>query len=726
MCRLSFVLAALAATLSLAAGAPEQEYGGVNYPTPGGGSAAAHYSTLTGIDRRNVGRLGLAWSYDLGTDRVQEATPVVIDGVLYTSGNIGHAYAFDGATGRVLWTFTPQIDMQVNRTACCDQANRGVAVADGKVFVAALDGVLYALDAKTGRIVWKVDTVVDHRRGYTSTGAPTVAGNLVVIGNAGAEFDTRGYVSAYDRITGGLAWRFFIVPRDPAKGPQESPALVAALKTWDRHSRWDVGGGGTAWDAIVYDARLGNLYVGTGNGGPYSHAVRSPSGGVNLYLSSLLALDPKTGRLKWFYQETPQDSWDFTATQPMVLADLKIDGRMRPVIIHTPKNGYLFVIDRATGRPLRIKRLVETNWTSGYDLKTGQARLAPEHADFSLSPKIVFPASAGARNWYPASFDPQRGLYYASVLDMGNLMFTAPGPAPRRARALNAGAALIFTPDLVAALPTLPPPVRAIVEKLPEMTRVRARPYSSELRAIDPLTGTTRWAVKLAGWQDRGSVLAAKSGLLFHGSIDGRFNVYDSDGGRLLKSIDTGSSMLAGAATYEVGGVQYVAIATGWGGGGWNFVPRYSAAYRYGNENRLLVFKLGGGPVFKPAPLPPLEVAPPPPPQDAGVTPATLAKGQGLFFGNCAICHSNQLRSISPDLRRMPPQVHEAFRDIVLGGALVAGGMPRWNDLLSASDADAIHAYLIDLQAKARARELALQHAGKPLDAPSLAIMSNY
>ena len=722
------MLGCIAGLLALAAcgGGKGSSPANVDWPFPNGDPESTHFSSLADIDRGNVDRLGLAWSYDLGAGRVQEATPVVIGGVMYTSSNLGRAYALDAATGRELWKFEPQLDMQTNRSACCDQANRGVAVAEGKVFVAALDGVLYALDARTGAVAWKQDTIVDRSRGYTSTGAPTVAGNLVLIGNAGAEYDTRGYVTAYDLASGRQVWRFYTIPHDPAQGPQESPELEAALKSWDPHSRWDVGGGGTAWDAINYDRKYDTIYVGVGNGGPYSHAVRSPAGGDNLYLSSVVALDRKTGRMKWFYQETPKDSWDFTAVQPMVLADLEVDGKVRPVILHTPKNGFFYVIDRETGRPLRANALVRQSWANGVDLKTGKVRLTPESSDYSKGPQIVFPGSPGARNWYPPSYDAKSRTYYASVLDMGNLMFVSPGTSPRRPKALNAGAALIFTPDLVDSLPTLPPPVRAAVEKLPTMAWVKQKPYSSELRAIDPVTGKSKWTVPLEGWQDRGGVLATDGGLVFHGSLSGRFNVYDAATGKLLKSIETGTSMLAAPMTYKVGGVQYVAVMAGWGGGGWSFVPTYSAAYKYGNAGRLLVFKLDGGPVPMPKPLPPLEVAPPPPPQLPGVTPATLAKGQALFFANCAICHSNQPRSISPDLKRMQPEKHRAFNQILLEGLFVPNGMPRWDDMFSKEDADAIHAWLIDEQGKTHAREAELKKRGLPLDSRSLAIMSNY
>jgi quinohemoprotein ethanol dehydrogenase len=704
------------------AGAGEQD----DWPTAGRDAGKSHHSPLADITAANVGTLGLAWAVDLGTNRVLEATPIVVDGVMYTSGVAGRAYAMDGATGRELWRFEPAVDMQVNRTVCCDMANRGVAVANGKVYVSALDGWLYALDAATGKVVWKSDAVVDRIRGYSSTGAPEVADKVVVIGNAGAEYDVRGYVSAFDLETGELRWRFWLVPRDPRLGPQDHPDLERAIGTWDPDSRWDVGGGGAAWDAIHYDAETGLVLVGTGNGGPYHTLKRSPKGGDQLYLASIVALDAKTGRLEWFYQETPGDNWDYTSTAPMILTQMTIDGERRPVMIHAPKNGFLYLLDRRDGRLLRANPIVRTNWARSVDPKSGRPVIDAEAADYGKGPKIVFPATPGARNWHPASFDPETGLYYASVLDMGNLIFTTPGAKPFASRVLNNDAALIFGPDLEAALPTLPPPMQAAVKALPAFEEVRRLPYVSELRAIDPLTGRTRWAAPMKGWQDRSGVLTTAGGLLFQGSIDGTFRVFDKRDGRMLKSIDTGTSILAAPMTYRVNGVQYVAVMAAWGGGGFPFVPQYAAAYQRGNRGRILAFRLGGGAVPIPPELLALEVAPAPPAQKPGVTAAMLERGRALFFGNCVICHSNQHRSVTPDLRRMARTTHDAFDSIVLGGALVPNGMPRWDDRLSRSDVDSLHAYLIDLQAKTRAEELARQKAGVPLDAPSLAILSNY
>ena len=696
----------------------------VDWPSPGGDAGKTHHSPLTDIGPGNVARLGLAWAADLGTTRGLEATPIEVGGVLYTSGVAGRVYAFDAASGQALWQFTPDVDMQVNRSVCCDMVNRGVAVVDGRVFVAALDGVLYALDARSGAVVWHVDTVDDHTRGINATGAPEIAGDVVVVGNAGSDYDARGYVSAYDRATGQLRWRFHVVPRDPAKGPQESPELTAALKTWDPQSRWDVGAGGSPWDAIVYDPETGLVLVGTGNGEPYSLSRRSPRGGANLYVSSIVALDARTGRMRWFYQESPSEQWDYDATAPMILTSLRVDGADRAVILHAPKNGFLYAIDRHTGRLLRANPLVRVNWAKRINPATGAPEIDTAAANISQGPKIVFPGTPGARNWMPPSYDPASGLYVASVQDMGNLIFTPPGPQPYAPKGLNTEAALIFTPQLAAAMPGLPPPVQAAVRALPAWQETLRNPGGSSIRAIDPLTGKARWTVPTQGWQDRGGVLTTASGLVVHGTLGGDLVVRDIRDGHVLKAIPTGNSILAAPMTYRVGGVQYVAVMAAWGGGGFPYVPRYAAAYERENQGRLLVFRLDGGAVPLPPALPALTVAPPAPGQTAA--PATITAGRALFFGHCAICHANQPRSITPDLRRMSPATHAAFDEIVLRGLYLPAGMPRWEDVLSPADAHAIHAFLIDAQARTRAEDLAKQARHLPLDAPSLAILSNY
>ncbi|WAT17530.1 PQQ-binding-like beta-propeller repeat protein [Aurantiacibacter sp. MUD11] len=736
-----FALAA-AASLALAACGdsfdPESidtgTYGaGENWDNPGGDWAESHFSRLEGINPGNVAQLGLAWEYDLGTERVQEATPVVIDGVMYTSGNLGKTYALNAATGEELWTFTPEMDMQIARSICCDWANRGVAVADtadGKlVLVAAVDGILYALDADDGSIVWQVDTITDRGRAYTVTGAPELAGDLVVIGNAGAEYDTRGYVTAYKVSDGSQAWRFFTVPRDPDLGPQEHPELEAALETWSEDARYDIGLGGTAWDAIVYDPEFDQVIIGTGNGDPINVHVRSPGGGDNLYLSSLVAVDRESGEMNWYIQQTPGDSWDLTATQPMILDTREIGGEQRPVVLHTPKNGFFFVIDREDGRVHQANPLVRMSWADGWDYEAGRPNLTPELSDYRDQAQIVFPGSPGARNWYPAAYDPGRDTYFAHVLDMGNLLFLTGDPnvpPERQEKFLNPGTAIIFTADLQAAAGTLPPPMRMAMEQLETWQWVVDKPYESQLRAIDPMTGETKWAVDSLGWQDRHGVLATQSGLVFHGNAAGTVFARDSETGEVLWSVETGSTIMAAPMTYSVDGVQYVAVQTGWGGGGWGFVPGYSAAYAKGNANRLLVFRLDGGEVPVPDDLPPLEPAPAPPEQYEGVTPEYLAMGGALFTENCMICHSNQPRAPLPDLRRMAPNIHAGFDQILLQGLFVNQGMPSFADRLSEEDVRAIHAYLISLQGPLRERELELQRRGLPLDSQALTILSNY
>ncbi len=709
-------------------GVDSSVYGaGDDWNNPGGDWAESHFSRLEDIGPGNAAQLGLAWEYDLGTARVQEATPVVIDGVMYTSGNLGRVYALDAASGAELWTFSPEVDMQYNRYSCCDQANRGVAVAGDQVFVATLDGWLYALDAKTGEVAWKADTFPDRSRAYAITGAPEIAGDLVVIGNGGAEYDTRGYVTAYDMRTGEQAWRFNTVPRDPAEGPQESEALEAALDSWSENTRWDIGGGGTVWDAITYDPEFDQVIIGTGNGAPHPQALRSASGGDNLYLSSLVAIDRESGKMNWHFQETPGDNWDFTASQPMILADVEVEGAAHKAILHAPKNGFLFVVDRETGKPLAVNAMVRMNWATGWDNEAGRPILSPETSDYSTGPKIVFPAFPGARNWYPPAYDPGRNLYFASFLDMGNLLFLPPGleKAPHRAKALNAGPAILFSPDLEALLPSLPPPLQEAAKALDHWQWVKEKPFVSQLRAVDPVTGQTKWAADLEGWQDRGGVMATRSGLVVHGSLSGKLILRDAESGRIVKQIETGSTIMAAPMSYRVNGVQYIAVQTGWGGGGWGFVPSYAAAYSKGNANRLLVFKLGGGEVPIPEDLPPLQPAPQPPEQLEGVTAQTIERGSALFATTCAICHSNQPRAPLPDLRRMAPGTHRAFDQIVLEGLLLPNGMPRFDDLLDEQETKAIHAFLIDQQKALRARELELQAAGKPLDSQSLTVLSD-
>ena len=605
-----------------------------------------HYSPLAQIHRDNVNRLGFAWDYDTHTVRGLEATPIVVDGVMYTSGSIGQVFALDAKTGKELWTFDPKNDLRVNQRACCDEVNRGVAVWKGKVYVASFDGHLFALDANTGAIVWKADTIVDRKRAYTSTGAPEVAGKVVVIGNAGAEYDARGYVSAYDLDTGKLAWRFYTVPGDPSQ-PYENPELEMAAKTWDPQSQWNMGGGGTVWGDMVYDPELNLLYFGTGNGTYYDQSRRSPAGGDNLFIASLLALNPDTGRLVWYYQEAPGDQWDYDVVQQIILAELKIEGRARKVLMQASKTGFFYILDRQTGRVLSAEKYVPVTWADHVDLKTGRPVEAADARSYKYSwngNRFISPSPMGGHSWNPMSYDPETGLVYIPTIENGQ-------------EGLFSGKAF--------------------------------------LRAWDPLRGRIVWDVPMSDWWDRPGVLATAGGLVFQGTGTGHFCAYDALTGQKRKDIEVGTSIGAGPMSYSIDGTQYIAVMAAWGGGGWSFQHPTSAAYQRGNEGRIIAFKLDGGPTPMPPRLPPVLSIPKPPPLTASAE--TIQKGEDLFKAHCGSCHLNLPGTLAPDLRRMSRETHEAFDQIVLGGALINAGMPPWDDVLSPADADRIHAYLISI-----------------------------
>jgi len=639
-----------------------------------------HYSPLTAIDRQNVKTLGFAWDFATGTERGMEATPIVVDGVMYTSGVAGRVYALEAATGKLLWRFEPPADLKYTRSSCCDQVNRGVAVWQGRVYVASIDGILYSLDARDGKVLWKADTIVDRTRGYTVTGAPQVAGNVVVIGNGGAELDARGYITAYKLDDGAQAWRFFTVPGDPSK-PFEHPELEQAAKTWDPNWPWQLGGGGTVWDSMAWDPELNLLYVGTGNGAPWNRELRSPSGGDNLFLSSLLAINPDTGRLVWHYQEVPGDQWDYTATQHIQLATLTIDGQPRQVLMHAPKNGFFYVLDRKTGELLSADPYEDVTWATHIDLKTARPAFnlaRTEYADGKS--KVVFPSPVGAHNWNPMSFSARTGLVYIPTVHFGGT-FTR----PERFSEYRPGR---FNTNVVAGfgVTTSDP---AALKGLPDPTP------SAALKAWDPVKKQVVWTGPKMSMMDHGGVLSTAGGLVMQGSIDGNLRVFDDASGTLLHEIMIGSPMIAAPMTYSVDGVQYVAILAGSGGGGWSSWTPENIASRNGNANRIVALRLDGGAIPQPEPLQPLPPMAEPPARKG--TPADLAAGRQLFNENCAHCHANAGRGPVPDLRRSTPATHAAFQQIVRGGALQPRGMPRWDDLLSEREVDQIHAYLIDL-----------------------------
>ena len=669
--------------------------------TAGRDAGKSHYSPLASINAGNLEQLGFAWDFATHTNRGLEATPIVVDGVLYTSGVSGRAYALDARSGHEIWAFDPQVDGQTARKTCCDVVNRGVAVWKGSVYVAALDGRLFALDAATGHVRWTVDTITDHTRGYTSTGAPEIAGEQVVIGNAGGEYDGRGYVSAYDLASGKLRWRFFTVPGDPTL-PFENPELKHAAATWDPHSRWDVGLGAPVWDGMVYDPRLDLLYVATGNAAPWAAKTRSPRGGDNLFTCSILAIHARTGRLAWYYQEVPGDQWDYDSTAPMILADLSIDGRRRRVLMHAPKNGFFYVFDRSSGALISAKNFVPVNWTTGIDPKSHRAIINTQAADYTNGPKAVFPWGGGAHSWTPMAYSSQSGLVYIPVSEGANILFDAAQTHERRVGLTNSETSSIA----LGAFKMPPPPnlsteLRAALDA-PELTAgVPSKRISAYLDAWDPIRQQRVWRHEEPNLFDRSGVLATAGGIIVQGDIEGNLNFYDARSGELLRAIDLGSSIIAAPMTYVIDGEQYIAVMAGLGGGPLSYAPPPgSAADRYGNQGRVIALKLGG---VNP-PLPPLLPPPPPVPEPPANTasPEQINNGARLFAQNCGRCHLNAgTRGATPDLRRMSAATHDAFKQIVLNGLLRPLGMPQWDDVFSEQQVDDIHAYLISISAQA-------------------------
>jgi quinohemoprotein ethanol dehydrogenase len=654
-----------------------------NWYTTGRTLSEEHYSPLTQIDGANVGKLGFAWQYDMRTRRGLEATPVIIDGVMFVSGSWSRVYALDARDGRELWTFDPKVPGEWARNACCDVVSRGIAVWRGRVFVGTLDGRLIALDAANGKPLWSQDTLVDRSRSYTITGAPRIAGDKVIIGNGGGEIGVRGYVSAYDVMTGQLAWRFFTVPGDPAH-PYEHPELEQAARTWDPESLWEAGGGGTAWDAMAYDADLDLLYVGTGNSNPYPIGLRSPAGGDNLFLSSILAIRATTGRLAWHYQTTPGETWDYTSVQHIILADLEIGGRPRKVLMQAPKNGFFYVLDRVTGELLSAKPYVPVNWASHVDMRTGRPVPTAE-GDYSRVTRWVTPGTFGGHNWQPMAFSPQTRLVYIPTIESAEHFAVDreyPGYVPRLMNNVGRGRK---------------------AERHADEHSGRELPWRGALKAWDPVTQKEAWRIDYP-YPYNGGLLATAGNLVFQGTTDGFLDAYDAASGKRLARITVGTSIMAAPASYSVDGQQYIAVLAGYGGALLSEYPQGSAAREYGNDGRIVAFRLGGGPVPLPsrvdwdANLPPL-------PEKMSTDPAVLDRGRVAFERACSACHTRDDEPNGyPNLLRLTPEKHRLFDEIVLRGAFAARGMASFADLLSESDTHALQAYLIDEAYKARSR----------------------
>ena len=634
------------------------------------------FSPLKSIDASNIKELSLTGYYDIPTHMGQEATPIVVDGVMYIATDWSIVKALDAQTGKLLWSFDPEVKRALVN-GCCGGVNRGVAVWRGKVFVGALDGRLIALDAATGKPFWQTVTV-DQKKPYTITGAPRIVKGRVLIGNGGAEMGVRGYVSAYDADNGKMLWRFYTVPGRP--GHKDGAASDKALhdradSTW-YGNYWKYGGGGTVWDSMAYDSKLDLLYIGTGNGSPWNQRIRSQGHGDYLFLSSIVALRPDTGEYVWHYQTTPGESWDFTATQHMILADLKIDGRMRQVLMQAPKNGYFYVLDRATGELLSAKPFVPMTWSTGFDMKTGRPIENPDSRFYNTGkPFLIAPSGLGAHSWEPMSYSPQTGLVYIPVQQLpvayvdGDRHF---GP-----QKFNLGVEFAFVAT---------PPELAVM---------------GWLAAWDPVAGKEIWRAPHPV-PTNGGLLSTAGGLVFQGDAQGMFTAYAADNGNKLWSFEAQTGIVAGPMSYTVGNEQYVAVLAGWGGN----LPMLGGA-RLGaiGTNRVLIFKLGGTATL---PAKAEEVAGPLNPPAQAQMPARIKQGAADYASYCSRCHGFSAISggNTPDLRHRPMLMGDAWLKVVRDGVLANSGMAGFGSVLNRNQIEAIRAYVIS--------EAQKESAGKP------------
>ena len=642
-----------------------------NWMATGRTYSEQRFSPLDKINERNVAQLGLAWHAKLDIDHGTEATPLVVDGVMYVTGARSIVYAFDARNGKLLWKYDPHVPAAWLGNGCCDIVNRGVAAWEGRIYVGSYDGRLIAIDARNGRKLWEVLTV-DSKHPYTVTGAPRIANGKVFIGNGGSEFGTRGYVTAYDARTGKRVWRFYTVPAGPQSAKGDA-AMKLATATWQGDVAWQWRGGGNVWDSMAYDPEFNLLYIGVGNASPWNRYLRNPKGGDNLFLTSIVALDADTGRYVWHYQTTPNEGFDYDAAVQMILADLTVEGRARKVLMQASKNGFFYVLDRKNGELISAEPFSKVNWATRIDGKTGRPVEDPTVTDYSKEPKLIWPGPMGAHSWNPMAFDPQKGLVYIPENEAPFLYINAPD-AKFISNAWNVGVALPPSPE--------DPAGAAQVLAL----------FKGSLVAWDPVAQKAAWKVPYQS-PGNGGVVATAGNLVFQGTADGHLVAYSAANGAKLWSADTQTGVVAAPITYSVDGEQYVAIAAGWGGGFPRFLGEIAAQNRVHTISRMLVYKLGGSEVLPPMPPGPARTAPPP----LTASNASIDRGRALYTANCSVCHGGSAVSggSTPDLRHMSLETRERFIGVVLGGLKEPGGMPNFVHRLSIEDVNAINDYLI-------------------------------
>jgi len=649
------------------------------------------YSPLDQINKQTISKLELEWSLDMGTTRGLEATPIIDNGIMFVSSTWSVVHAIDAKTGEELWVYDPNVPRSWARKVCCDVVNRGVAVWEGKVYFGTIDGRLIGLDTITGKKIWEINTLIDTSKDYTITGAPRIANGKVFIGNGGADMGgVRGYVSAYNTKNGNLEWRFFTVPGDPSL-PFEHPEMEMAAKTWNGQW-WTMGGGGTVWNSIVYDPEFNQVYLGTGNGSPWNQQIRSPGGGDNLFLSSIVALDADTGRMNWYYQTTPEERWDYTATQDIMLTELEIDGVERKVLMQAPKNGFFYVLDRKTGELLRANNYVETNWATHIDLKTGRPVLNP-NKDYYEKAVWILPGTYGGHGWQAMSYDPEQKIVFIPTMEIAAVhrvkkSFSETGLFKMQPQTVNTGTEF------------------NLFDTIPDMTDgENIPPITGQLIAFDPISGKTQWSVKHEQFWNGGPLTTA-GGLVFQGNGSGFFEAYNKENGERVWSKNIRIGIMAPPVTYMIDGEQYISILAGDGGAS-NFLgdnfgvwEGKVASIKYGNSGKLLTFKLNGKSKIENIPEKDLNI-PAQPIINASLE--DIKAGQDIYANYCAICHGSGVhgKTIS-DLRFMSSNTHKYFNEIVLNGMFEENGMKGFSDILSEKNAFEVYSYIVDVANKER------------------------
>jgi quinohemoprotein ethanol dehydrogenase len=630
------------------------ESDGTNWLGFGRTYSEKRFSPLREVNQETVSRLGLQWYLDLPEDRTLVSTPLAVDGVLYFTASYSKTRAVDARTGNVLWEYDPESTRHAgDRLQNMWDTSRGLAYWKGKVIIATIDGRLVALDAKNGKRLWETMTV-DPKGALYITDAPKVFRDKVLIGNGGTEHTAaRGYVTAYDVNTGEQVWRWWVVPGNPADG-FENKAMEMAAKTWTG-DWWRYGGGGNVWHGITYDPEFNQIIMGTGNGTPWNRKIRSPGGGDNLFLCALVALDADTGEYKWHYQTTPGETWDYNSTQDVVLADLEIGGRSVKALMHAPKNGFFYVIDRSNGKLLSAEKIGKVTWASHIDLETGRPVENPA-ARYEDGEELVWPSAIGVHNWHAMSYNPMTGLAYMPTIEM-------PGLFSDKGIDLKAWQSKDFRMRFGVSFEGDTPEDYG----------------SATLLAWDPVKQKKAWSVVLPPSWNAGTLTTA-GGLVFQGQADGDFVAYDAANGKELWSVNAGLGISAPSVTYEVDGKQYLSLLVGWGGGGTIFgshAAQHGWAYR-AHPRRLLTFALDGKEPMPPSP-PPVFAKPLDNP-DLEIDEKLASEGAEVWVESCTWCHGGAAVAggTAPDLRASPIALqYDSFHAMVRNGILEKG-MPRF------------------------------------------------